>query len=721
MSSGFDSSYPVLPPPAPTAAQSTSKPAVFRFPPVSPPSTPYIHSTPAASQSSERRYSDGYSDMLSEGEQKACQTCGWAEEETESVQVTGLLRPIPRKLVEQVRNQPPENERNREMWTSMLYWDVVLKTKDGEMKAHRSVLAGCVYFQEQLRVITGKAHVTMPAWVRLRPLQIAVQFLYNCDIDREILDLHLSTATLQLAHFLHINRLVISLIIKHIPFKLTPESVLSTYSLSIPKDSDASTQSAWLFLMDYLTHYAGYHIHCLIQNHRKELLVLEPSLLIKTANAAFDYHYTSEMISQVVQLLVDSGLAQDVLQLSEVIYTHMVTDDTQGIDFLRPYDVHYLAQFPEDQVVEFESLPESDPWYLTTNRQNGPEIDATQPPKTPFSDLVNRPPHINLAISDFERDRSIVSNVFATESHTWFLTITLHSSNISLFLCERGPRNDSKTRLFTTVLWLVRLQTSTQTHNSVYLYSFPNRHFHCAGQRNIWSNRDIIGQKRVKISVTVQEIPLYSAVLHYLTLHFPTFNSSKHHHFKSLHFHDFYSVLSHNKLPVSSEKGAVSALWKYAANKNMRSVEFLVPAIRWEFVSIEDFCTVARDHANLRKSEHFRYIFAKEMRKRLENDWEIETEPRENYRKNAKMEENQAEKLVNWLLNESHHSGFTRQISENRHKFTTEISLCEQKSQELAQRKQELYLENERLQAEVQAIRVEPVRCDSSPGKCRVM
>lgn len=733
----------------PTPLPSVQFPVEFVFPsafPYNPSYTPANFSMPQASNIPFSSISaQGPAVKSPSSKQEYCQTSippsPTADSDEESVAIPCLLLPLPIKLFQQVSNCRPEKEENREMWVNRNYWDVVLKVKDAEIKAHRSVLAVSPFFKEQMQkskstqaFSLSHLKVIMPNWVQERPLLLVLMHLYQCDIDNQGLDLPFAKEILILADFLGLTDLVVLLIIKHIVLKLTKEAVLSIAQFALLRGNDG-TQEAWDFLVDYTCQYAGQHFPWLLSNRRGELRALHLPLLIKSATAALQYHYNSSVISQLVAVLIEAGMADNALSLCGkislfgLIAFQEETVDPRLVDFLRPYELLDFDKLPEDQIMEFESIIETDPWFSSLQRQSPlppppldtditqysvpiPSLDSSHPfASKPTAkslpliaketmELAGLKPVLTITIDDLARERSIVSPTFKTKNGTWFLTVVLHSSNISVFLCER---NSSKDAIYTTVMWEIGLETKTYAQTSVFLYSFPNGHYQCVGERQMWRNGDLEGLSKVGISVRMRELLLHSAVLQYINERFETYNCSKYRYFKPLSCYDFYSLLTHNKLPIASEKSAISALWKYSTSKDFRQIDFLLPAIRWPFLSISDLCTLARDHLVIRQSPHFHYIFTTEMHKRLEKQAGIEVEPREAFGRKGKAvnDGNQREELVNWLLTTEHHEGFSRKIDENRKKYEAERSLFEGKSIELAARKQELYLENEHLLAQI--------------------
>jgi len=680
--------------------------------------------------------------------QEYCQTSPQAspkaDSEGETVSLPCLLLPLPAQLYQQVSSSRPEKEGSREMWVSRSYWDVVLKAKDREIKAHRGVLALSPFFKEQLQKSKGAvpARVVMPGWVQERPLQLVLMYLYQCDIDKEGLDLPLAQATVTLADFLGLPDLVVSLIVKHIVLKLTKEAVLSIAEMGVLRGNEGCRE-AWNYLVDYACQYAGRHFPWLVGNCRRELLAAAGPVLLKAATAALHYHYHSAFVSLLVPVLIEAGLAENALSLCSRISNlslcacPLSSVDPRRVDFLRPYEQQDFAKLPEDQIMEFESIEETEPWLTSAQRQSPvppllpldlnqcmvpiPSLGSTQPfaskerhKSVPLMDmdkvgLSGLKPLLTITIDDLTRERSLISPTFQTESCTWFLTVVLHSSNISIFLCERT--HTSEKALYTTVLWEIGLETKNHAQSSVFLYSFPNGHYQCAGERRMWRSGDWAGVLKVGISVRMRELQLYSAVIQYVNERFETFNCGKFRYLKGLNVYDFRSLLMHTKLPIAAEKAAIAALWKYSANRDFGEVDCLVPAIRWPFLSIPDLCTLARDHSVLRQCPNFRYIFAREMHRRLQGRVEVDAEPRNAYglKEKAGVGESHTEALLNWLLRAEHHEGFSRKIDENRKKYEAERTAFEGKSLELASRKQELYLENERLQVQIKST------CSRSP------
>lgn len=678
-------------------------------------------------------------------QQKHCQTSPLAspkpDSDADTVSFPCFLLPLPTSLFQQVSNFRPEKVGNREMWANRSYWDVVIKVKDKEIKAHKGVLAVCSFFKAQLqssqRLSSGSIRIIMPIWVQERPLQLVLLHLYQCDIDKEGLDLSLAQETLILADFLDIRDLAVCLIVKHIVLKLTKETVLSIAQFAVLRGREGNKE-AWDFLADYSCQYAGQHLQWLIGNCRRELLAVAGTVLLKTATAALQYHYNSSFISLLVPVLIEAGLAEDALSLCSKISTLSLfacqseAVDPREVDFLRPYEKQDFAKLPEEQIMEFESVEEEEPWLTSVQRQSpvhplllDPDINLcivpipslenphtfTSKEKFKSVPLMEKEkfglnclkPLLTITIDDLARERSLISPTFETENCTWFLTIVLHSANISVFLCERDQHGTGEEALYTTALWEIGLETKNYAQTSVFLYSFPNGHYQCVGERWMWRNGDLTGFRKVGISIRMRELQLYSAVIQYINEHFETFNCSKYRYFKALNVYDFRSLLIHTKLPITAEKAAVSALWKYSVNRDFGLIDCLIPAIRWPFLSISDLCSIARDHFVLRQCSNFRYIFNKELQRRLQGPAEVDTEPRTTYgrKEKAVLSENHPEVMLNWLLMAEHHEGFSRKIDEHRKKYEAERTAFEGKSLELASRKQELYLENERLQAQI--------------------
>jgi len=681
--------------------------------------------------------------------QKAAQTsteeCE-ALQETEGVMIPGLLMPIPTRLFEQARYSSLENESSRGLWTSMDYYDVLLKLKDCELKAHRGVIsASSPFFKEHLDKAKSfssapVAKLVLPSWVAERPLRLALMFMYGCDIDKEHLDLTLVRELLVLADFLGVGELVVSLAIKHVVLKLTKEEVLGFMKLCFQRGTKQARE-AWVFLGEYCARFAADHANWLLRNRKSELQTAPLPLLFKTVESALRLHASSELISLLITVLVEAGFSEDIFQLCNKISGlcllgyHDSPVDIRMVDLLKPYEDEHFEKLPPDQVMEFGTFKETDPHYLTTVRANpvpppalGEGFNSCTVPVDSSSDLKSslgykqtyqtlpvvaveelRPKKatFSFALSELQRPRTVVSPVFATEARSWFLTVVLEEEHCSVFLCERGKgKAEAEELLYTSVVCELTLETLGFAQTCVFFHCFPNSHFHCAGQRHVCKLSRFGDASRLTVRASLREFPIHSATLHYLGERFETFNDKKYRHFKPLSFYDFRSLLLHDCLKVKDERAVVAALWRYAATKETAMINQVVPAVRLQYLSIEDLCGLARDHEVLRACSNFQWAFQQEFYRRIKAA-PVTEKPRVGYADKPLPCVNHIEALIQWLLTADHHEGYSRKLEEEKKRYEEEKAEFEKRRAELTARKHELFIENERLHSEVKQIRKE--------------
>ena len=746
-------------------------PQQFSFPPSQPP-TPYMHCYPSTVQFAFPCYPDqgaaaifghpapesvfGATSHSTLGTtlppkktQKAAQTsteeCEMMQE-VDGVAITGLLLPIPTKLFELARYSSLENESSRGLWTSMDYYDVLLKLKDCEVKAHRGVLsASSPFFKEHLEKAKSFSsapicRLMMPQWVAERPLRLALMFMYGCDIDKERLDLPLVRELLVLADFLGVSELVVALVVKHAVLKITKEEVVGFLKLGFQKGSQQARE-AWQFLGDYCARFAAEHANWLLRNRKAELQTVPLPLLFKTIESALKLPASSDLISLLVTALVEAGFAEDIFQLCNKISGLCLLGyldcpvDIRMVDLLRPYEDDHFDKLPPDQVMEFTTFKENDPHFLTSVRTTpvpppalGEGFNACTVPMESSSDLKAsfgykqtyqtmpvvspedlRPKRVtySFAITEINRPRTVVSPVFITEARSWFLTVVLGEEYCSVFLCERGKgKAETEELLYTSVVCDLKLETTGFAHSTVFFYCYPNNHYHCAGERNLCKMSRFGDATRLTIRASLREFPIHSATLHYIGERFEAFNDKKYRHFKPLSFYDFRSLLLHDGLKVKDERAVVAALWRYSATKEPAMINHVVPAIRLQYLSMEDLCVLARDHEILRVCSNFQWAFQQEFYRKIKAA-PVTEKPRVGYAEKPLPTVNHTDALIQWLLNADHHEGYSRKLEEEKKRYEEEKADFEKRRAELTARKHELFLENERLHSEVKQIRKE--------------
>ena len=681
--------------------------------------------------------------------QKAAQTSTEECEtmrETEGIMFPGLLQPIPERLFDMARYSSLENESSRGLWTSMDYYDVLLKLKDCELKAHRGVIsASSPFFKEHLDKAKSfssapVAKLVLPSWVTERPLRLALMFMYGCDIDKEHLDLGQVRELLVLADFLGVGELVVALVVKHVVLKLTKEDVLSFMKLGFQRGTKQAKE-AWVFLGEYCARFAADHANWLLRNRKSELQTTPLPLLFKTVESALRLHASSELISLLITVLVEAGFAEDIFQLCNKISGLCLLGfqdspvDIRMVDLLKPYEDEHFEKLPPDQVMEFSTFKETNPHFLTTVRANPVPPPAlgegfnscTVPvesscdlkasfgykqtyqtlPVVAVEELRPRKVTFSFALSELQRPRTIVSPVFATEARSWFLTVVLDEEHCSVFLCERGKgKAEAEELLYTSVVCDLTIETLGYAQACVFFHCYPNNHFHCAGQRHLCKLSRFGDATRLTVRASLREFPIHSAALHYLGERFETFNDKKYRHFKPLSFYDFRSLLLHDRLKVKDERAVVAALWRYAATKEPAVINQVVPAVRLQYLSIEDLCGLARDHEVLRACSNFQWAFQQEFYRRIKAA-AITEKPRVSYADKPLPCVNHIDALIQWLLTADHHEGYSRKLEEEKKRYEEEKAEFEKRRAELTARKHELFIENERLHSEVKQIRKE--------------
>ena len=136
------------------------------------------------------------------------------------------------------------------------------------------------------------------------------------------------------------------------------------------------------------------------------------------------------------------------------------------------------------------------------------------------------------------------------------------------------------------------------------------------------------------------------------------------------------SLLGHDKLKVKSEHDTVGMLWNYASITSVEDSNYIVPAIRWEFLNYQDLLVLARDHKIIRQSENFKYAFTKEHQRRAMKK-PRDANPRAYFAPCADEEIDYNKDLVGWLLNANHHEGYEKRVDELKKRCT--VNKVEQK------------------------------------------
>ncbi|CAG9334305.1 unnamed protein product [Blepharisma stoltei] len=466
------------------------------------------------------------------------------------------------------------------------------------------------------------------------------------------------------------------------------------------------------------------------------------------------------------------ALATKISALYMIGYTDS-TLDIRMVDFVKPFTKEQLGKLDESMAMEYAILEENAPYYLTFVRHTPvpppqlPEsINLINAPSSnplsvqPSSSYQNLPPQMNkeptkitssytqniapiatcifdpknlrarktpifsFSVPEINRSRNVMSRCFTFANRKWSVLVsTCPDGFTSLFLCERGPADtESKfmSLLFTSVLFELEIddqalretnRVGNQSMASCCFYSFPNDHYHIAGERKYCKTSTLKNQESAIVNVYMRIAGIHSGIMHYLTENFSTLIVKDYKSFRDMSFYNMKYILSHDALAVKDEHEAAGALWKYAASREPEVINIMVPEIRYQFLSMKDLLTLARDHRAIRNAANFGYIFKQEYYRRTAGK-PITEKPRNNYVNTLEdfMKIDHNESIIDWILHSNHHEGYEDKLAQVKKQYEEEKAMNDKRRAELNAKKHELYIENDKLAQELRKTRVEERR-----------
>ncbi|OMJ72992.1 hypothetical protein SteCoe_28445 [Stentor coeruleus] len=657
------------------------------------------------------------------------------------IDIPNLILPMPASLLQEISKPRPENSSYTKLYTTMEYHDVILKVKDTEFKAHKAVLfSASGFFREKLEQTRSMSQfqitkLLLPNWFILDPFKTVMKFMYTFNLDKESINIKFARDILAIADFLQMQDLCDIIIIKHIIPQLSKEEVLGLLKQSSSREKEATP--GWDYLFESCLVYAGQHSSFLARNMRSECLSLPLPCVIKLVDSSMKYINNSEQTSLVIKLLTDLRYASCVFELTNKVTELFISGymdypvDIRKLDGVRPLTTAQLAKLEENITMEYPLIDEKAPFYNEAVRENSiPPVKSQYPinqmdlcgktiPIINQKDMIARTKRpFCFKVTDIFRPKNVMSPVFISESHKWSVLVsTSIDGMISVFLCDRGicKKNSHFTPLlFTTVVFEIEmddkgvkdsLRTSNQPGYTAGFYSFPNGQFHIIGERNFCKISSLKSIESVSFNLYIRELNIHSGLLHYLCENFDTLMSKNPEKFVDIGGFNLKYLLSHDLLPVSDEREAAGALWRYSANKPQDMINMLVFEIRYQYLTTIDLLTIARDHAGIRSSPNFKYIFRIEFQRRVENKGRNE-KPRKKYENKAKENyiKEYGDEIVNWILESNHHQGYEERINELKKKLEEQKNETNRTKAEIHAKKIELNQEWEKLSKQINYI-----------------
>jgi hypothetical protein len=619
-------------------------------------------------------------------------------EKNVEVLLPGFTQPIPDSLVQEIRRLKPENESYARLFESMDHFDILLRVRDTDFKAHKAVIySSSRTLRDQLdkarssSVLSSK--LVLPSWIQIDPFKLVLKFMYTSSLHSESIPINLSLEMLSIADYLQMSTLCDVLIIQFILTQITNEDSLSLIKMAVTREKEPS--EGWEYLISCCLNYIGKHSNTIVRNFRAECLALPVPCILRIVDASMKYLSSLDHASLVIKLMTDVQYAHCVFEL-----TQKVTDlylfgynnhyiDIQKVDFVRPLTKEQILKLGTDVIMEYPLIEENAPFFLNTSR-------ASQVPAKKLPESVNKfmisgktltilqnkeirargKSKFSFTVKEIHRPKNVMSQCFSSETRFWSILVqTSKEGFISLFLCERGKLQSSENFIslyFTSVLFEIEIEdeglqeffrSNNRPDYSAGFYSFPNDQNHMIGERNFCKVSNLSSIDSVKINVYIREVGIHSGLLHYLCENFDTLNSAKSEKFRDLDSHNMKYLLSSDHLNICSERDAAGALWKYSANKSIDCIDLLVSEVRFGFLTTKDLLTIARDHSGFRSSENFRFIFENEFLRRLENKKNSQR-PRRKYENLSEITTAEYKKeIINWILDDHHHEGYVERIS----------------------------------------------------------
>lgn len=339
---------------------------------------------------------------------------------------------------------------------------------------------------------------------------------------------------------------------------------------------------------------------------------------------------SKEHITLVLKLLTDIRYADDIFALASKIsglYLLGYADsslDIRMVDFVKPLNKEQVTKLDENIAMEYATLQESAPYYLTNVRQtpvppphlpesinliNAPisNLPLSTQPQSSYTNLQQNPSYLmpisksdpvkssyspNLAcifepknlkarnnlvftfsVPEINRSRNVMSRCFSFAERKWSVLVSTDSDGYtSLFLCERGlaeSENKFQPLLYTSVIFELEIddaalretnRVGNQTMSSACFYSFPNDHYHIAGERKYCKTSALKSQESAIINVYMRNAGIHSGIMHYLCDSFSTLMSKDYKSFRDMSFYNMKYLLSHDSINVKDEHEAAGAL-----------------------------------------------------------------------------------------------------------------------------------------------------------------
>ncbi|OMJ86593.1 hypothetical protein SteCoe_11881 [Stentor coeruleus] len=657
------------------------------------------------------------------------------------IEIPNLLLPIPSLLLQEISKPRLENSSYTKLFTTMEYHDVILKVKDTDFKAHKAVLfSASGFFREKLEQTRSLSQyqitkLLLPNWFILDPFKIVMKFMYTFNLDKELINIKFAKDILAIADFLQMQDLCDIIIIKYIIPQLSKEEVLGLLKQSFSREKESTP--GWDYLFESCLIYAGQQSNFLVRNMRSECLSLPLPCMIKLIDSSMKYINNIEHISLVVKLLTDLRYASCVFELTNKVTELFLSGyvdypiDIRKLDVVRSLTPAQLTKLEENMTMEYPLIDEKAPFFNDTVREN-----ATPPVKPQYSinqmdlcgktiQIINQKELIArtnkpfcFKITDIFRPKNVMSPVFINESHKWSVLVsTSIDGMISLFLCDRGlykKTSNSTSLLFTTVVFEIEiddksikdsLRVNNQPGYTAGFYSFPNGQFHIVGERNFCKISSLKSIDNVNINLYIKELNIHSGLLHYLCENFNTLINKNPEKFVDIGGFNLKYLLSHDFLPVSDEREAAGALWRYSANKPQDMINILVCEIRYQYLTTNDLLTIARDHAGIRSSTYFKYIFRNEFQRRVENKG-LNEKPRKKYENKTKENcpKEYGDEIVNWILESNHHQGYEERINELKKRLEEQKNETNRTKAEMHAKKIEINQEWEKLSKQINCV-----------------
>ena len=350
---------------------------------------------------------------------------------------------------------------------------------------------------------------------------------------------------------------------------------------------------------------------------------------------------------------------------------------------------------------------------------------------------------------------SIFSQIFKSNNHSWSLKLDINKiEEVSLFLIERGSNNNINLNNnnnsnfvylnYCSILFEFFIQDKNFEKNGIIFFSFCEKQNQIIGYNNFFNLKQLSNKNYINIVIYIKEFAIHAACLQYINDNFqPIFsnkkgkcdikenvllytpinkiennNSNNNNHKKffsylDLNSYDITYLLYSDNLRVDNENNVISALYMYCLNKDIKNIDNMLKAVRYEFVDFKILCTLARDHDTIKNCPAFKKGFIREFKERMKkiynngnsnikNNIEKKNIKRKFFSTSDTLNKlNVSNEIIKFFLEKNHHEGYIVKLNklkediENEKKKNEErIKILESQVSQLTYKNNELNNEN---------------------------